>query len=134
MRKIWLCSKWNLWALLKSHRTIMCLVMGFLLCYLLTEFSVTLSQTYQTSLQAFEPFVWCFADGDSILYAALVLMLLLAGLPKLDVAASYFIFRLDRKTWLLGQILTIFIVTLGYCFFFADVNPVSMYWLGVFCQ
>ena len=117
MREIWLCTKWNLRALLKSYRSIMCLLMGFLLCFLLTEFSVSLSQTYQTSLQAFEPFIWCFADGDNILYAALVLMLLLAGLPKLDAAASYFIFRTNRKKWILSQVLTIFIVTSGYCLF-----------------
>ncbi|MEF9879343.1 MAG: hypothetical protein RR975_07920 [Clostridia bacterium] len=117
MREIWLCAKWNLRAIFKSPRMIMCEVMGFLLCFLLTDFSITLSHRYQTSLQAFEPFIWCYADGDSILYASLVLMLLLTGVPRLDTAASYFIFRIDRGGWLLGQVLTILIVTLCYCLF-----------------
>lgn len=117
MHKTWLYAKWNLRALAKSPRMIMCAVMGFLMCYLLTEFTISLSQTYQTTLQGFEPFIWCFADADSIFFAALVLMLLLAGLPQLNAAESYFVFRTDRKTWIFGQVLTIFIVTFGYCLF-----------------
>lgn len=117
MRNIWLCTKWNIRALFKSSRILMCLIMGFLLCFLLTDFTVSLSQKYQTSLQLFEPFIWCFADADSILYASLVLMFLLAGIPRLDSAAAYFIFRIDRRKWILSQILTIFILTIFYCAF-----------------
>ena len=51
-----------------------------------------ISRTYLTSVQLVEPFVWCYADGDSILYAALVLMLMLSALPRMDTPASYLIF------------------------------------------
>lgn len=74
-----------------------------------------ISRTYLTSVQLVEPFVWCYADGDSILYAALVLMLMLSALPRMDTPASYLIFRSTRRSWLIGQIITTLIVTFGYC-------------------
>ena len=62
--------------------------MGFLLCWMLTDKPLHISRDFQTDLQAFEAFIWCFADGDSILYASLVLMLTLSAFPRLAAAGS----------------------------------------------
>lgn len=107
------CAGWNLYSLRKNLRFYLSLTLGFLLCWLLTDKTMQISRTYLTSVQLVEPFVWCYADGDSILYAALVLML--SALPRMDTAASYLIFRTTRRSWLIGQVITTLIVTFGYC-------------------
>lgn len=111
------CAGWNLKSLLKNPKTYLCAIMAFLLCFLLTDKVITLSREYRTNVQVFEPFIWCFADSDSILFAALVLMLLLTELPRLDAPTAYLIFRTNRMSWLLGQMITIAIVSLGYVLF-----------------
>lgn len=109
------CAGWNLNSLRKNPRFYLSLTLGFLLCWLLTDKTMQISRTYLTSVQLVEPFVWCYADGDSILYAALVLMLMLSAFPRMDTPASYLIFRTTRRSWLIGQIITTLIVTFGYC-------------------
>lgn len=109
------CAGWNLYSLRKNPRFYLSLTLGFLLCWLLTDKTMQISRTYLTSVQLVEPFVWCYADGDSILYAALVLMLMLSAFPRMDTPASYLIFRTTRRSWLIGQIITTLIVTFGYC-------------------
>ena len=109
------CAGWNLYSLRKNPRFYMSLLLGFLLCWLLTDKTMAISRTYLTNVQIMEPFVWCYADGDSILYAALVMMLMLSSFPRIDTPASYLIFRTTRLNWLIGQIITAFVLTFGYC-------------------
>ena len=115
MQQPLVCAGWNLYSLRKNPRFYLSLTLGFLLCWLLTDKTMQISRTYLTSVQLVEPFVWCYADGNSILYAALVLMLMLSALPRMDTPASYLIFRTTRRSWLIGQIITVLIITFGYC-------------------
>ena len=114
LREAFVCAGWNLYSLRKNPRFYMSLLLGFLLCWLLTDKTMAISRTYLTNVQLLEPFVWCYADDDSILFAALVMMLMFSAFPRLDTPASYLIFRTTRLSWLLGQIITVFILTLGY--------------------
>ena len=109
------CAGWNLYSLRKNPRFYMSLLLGFLLCWLLTDKTMAISRTYLTNVQIMEPFVWCYADGDSILYAALVMTLMLSSFPRIDTPASYLIFRTTKLNWLIGQIITVFVLTFGYC-------------------
>lgn len=111
------CLLWNVRMLRKNPRLIMSLFMGVLICFLLTERTISLSREFLTDIQIFEPFIWCFADSDSILFASLALVLLLSQIPRLDTPAAYLIFRKNRLNWLLGQVLTALIVSLGYTLF-----------------
>ena len=111
------CAAWNLKSLLKNPRTYLCMTMGFLLCFLLTDRTIELSRQFVTDVQIFEPFVWCFADSDSILFATLVLMLLLTELPRTDAPAAYMMFRASRTSWLFGQLFTVVAVSIGYTVF-----------------
>lgn len=108
------CAGWNLFALRKNPRFYISLLLGFLLCWLLTDKTMAISRTYQTNVQLLEPFVWCYADDESILFSALVMLLMLSSFPRLDTPASYLIFRTTRGSWLLGQVITVFVLTLGY--------------------
>ena len=109
------CAGWNLYSLRKNPRFYMSLLLGFLLCWLLTDKTMAISRIYLTDVQIVEPFVWCYADGDSILYAALVMMSMLSAFPRIDTPASYLIFRTTRLNWLISQIITVFELTFGYC-------------------
>ncbi|MEG0269048.1 MAG: hypothetical protein RR821_02245 [Clostridia bacterium] len=108
------CAGWNLYSLRKNPRFYMSLLLGFLLCWLLTDKTMSISRTYLTNVEIFEPFIWCYADADSILYASLVMMFLFSAFPRMDTPASYLVFRTGRVGWLLGQVLTTFALTLGY--------------------
>jgi len=108
------CLIWNLRMLRKNPRLIMSLSMGFLICFLLTEKTISLSNEFLTDIQVFEPFIWCFADSDSILFASLALILLLSQFPRLDTPAAYLVFRTNRLNWLLGQVLTALVIGIGY--------------------
>ncbi len=114
MRDAFTCAFWNLYALRKNPRFYLSLLLGFLLCWLLTDKTMAISRTYLTNVQLLEPFVWCYADDDSLLFSALVMMLMLSAFPRLDTPASYLIFRTSRIKWLLGQILTVLMLTLGF--------------------
>jgi len=101
----------------KNPRLIMSLFIGFLICFLLTEKAISLSNEFLTDIQIFEPFIWCFADSDSILLASMALILLLSQFPRLDTPAAYLIFRTNRFSWLLGQVLTALVISIGYTLF-----------------
>ena len=115
LREAAVCCGWNLYALRKNPRFYMSLLLGFLLCWLLTDKTMAISRQYLTDVQIFEPFIWCYADDDSILYASLVMLLMLSAFPRLDTPASYLIFRARRSSWLLGQLLTVLALTALYC-------------------
>ncbi|HHY83069.1 MAG TPA: hypothetical protein GX505_10400 [Clostridiales bacterium] len=117
IRGILQCLLWNLRMLCKNPRLIMSLFMGFLICFLLTEKTISLSYEFLTDIQIFEPFIWCFADSDSILFASMALILLLSQFPRLDTPAAYLIFRTNRFSWLLGQVLTALVISIGYTLF-----------------
>jgi hypothetical protein len=111
------CLLWNLRMMRKNPRLYMSLIMGFLIAFLLTEKILGLTREFNTDLQLFEPFIWCFSDGDSILFSSLALILLLSQMPRLDTPAAYLIFRTGRISWLVGQALTTLVVSLGYTLF-----------------
>lgn len=101
----------------RNPRLILSLIMGFLICFFLTEKTISLSLEFLTNIQIFEPFIWCFADSDSILFSSLALILLLTQFPRLDPPAAYLIFRTNRLNWVLGQVLTAIFVSVAYTAF-----------------
>ena len=101
----------------KNPRLVMSLVMGFLICFLLTDKTISLSREFLTDIQIMEPFVWSFANSDSILFASLALILLLSQFPKMDASAAYLVFRTNRLNWIIGQVLTSLVISFGYTLF-----------------
>ena len=109
-----LCFRWNMRILIKNLRFYLGLLLGLLICFFLTEKTITLVGTFHTDLQIFEPFIWCFADGASILFASLALLLPLSQMPRLDAPASFLIFRSGRRSWVTGQVLTAVVLSTLY--------------------
>ena len=101
----------------KNPRLVMSLAMGFLICFLLTDKTISLSREFLTDIQIMEPFIWSFANSDSVLFASLALILLLSQFPKMDASAAYLIFRTNRLNWIIGQVLTSLVISIGYTMF-----------------
>lgn len=89
----------------KNPRVLLTFALALILCFLLSDKAVQFSQQQGTLLQLVEPFVWAFGDSDSILFSSQLLVLLFSDLPFLSPATPYYLIRMDRKTWLLGQVL-----------------------------
>ena len=117
MRRSLLCFSWNLRLLSKNFRFYMGLFLGLTICFFLTEKTISLAATFRTEIQLFEPFIWCFGDSDSVLFASLALLLPLSQIPCLNAAASPLIFRAGRINWVLGQIITVIVISLFYTVF-----------------
>ena len=117
MKSAALCFLWNLRMLGKNLRFYLGLLLGFLICFFLTEKTISLAQAFRTDIQFFEPFIWCFADGNSVLFASLALLMPLSQIPRLDAPTSYLILRSGRKSWFLGQIITILSISMLYTVF-----------------
>lgn len=98
----------------KNPRVLLGIALGFLLCFFLTQHTIYLAQRFNTDIQILEPFIWCFADADSILFASLSLLLPLSQIPRLDTPASYLVFRTKRINWLLAQVLTAILFSVIY--------------------
>lgn len=108
------CILWNFRSIRKNPRVILGYALGFCLCFFLTQRVIELSSQFHTNIQVFEPFVWCFADTDSVLFASLALFLPLSQLPQMDIPSYYLLFRKGRVNWISGQILTAVLVSFAY--------------------
>ena len=93
-----------------------------ILCFLLSNKVTTFAYTYGTTTQVLEPFVWTFGDSNSILLISLMLLLLFSDMPNLSAGVPYYLIRMKRRTWLLGQMLYMAVTTLLYCCFVLAVT------------
>ena len=91
--------------------------MAFILCFLLSDKVVTFAETYGTSLQIFEPFIWTFSDSTSVLSASLLLVFLFADMPFITNGTPFYLMRTTRRAWLLGQGIYIIAGTFVYMIF-----------------
>ncbi len=110
------CIKWNLYGLRKNPRFILASFMGILICFFLTQRTVSLSYLFYTKVQIFEPFIWCFSDSESIIFSSFALILPMTQIPKLDTADGNLLFRKGKINLLLGQFISIIIIAFLYIF------------------
>ena len=104
--------KWS-----KNPRIFVTFLLAFILCFLLSDKAVRFANLYETSMQIIEPFVWTYGDANSILLSSLLLLLLFADMPFIDASTPFYLMRIDRKTWVLGQCVYITFTTFIYLVF-----------------
>lgn len=108
-------------------RVLLTFMLAFILCFLLSDKAASFAFSAGTVMQAFEPFVWTFGDAKSILMISLLLVLLFADAPYLDAGAPYYLVRMKRRTWAVGQVIYVMLVTLIYMvFIFAVTTAICM--------
>jgi hypothetical protein len=117
IRQIWTVSAYNFRGWRKNPRIIITFALAFVLCFLLSDKAVRFSEDNKSTMQIVEAFVWTFGDSNSILLVSLLLVMLFADLPFLGAGVPYYLMRIDRKTWMLGQILYVILATFVYMLF-----------------
>lgn len=101
----------------RNPQIILTFCLAFILCFLLSDKVVQFAGEHGTLLQITEPFIWTFGDANSVLILSLLLLLLFADMPNLDNEVPLFLVRIDRKIWMLGQILYLILATMVFlCF------------------
>ncbi|MBR5714496.1 MAG: hypothetical protein IKX58_06895, partial [Clostridia bacterium] len=98
--------------------------LAFILCFLLSDKAASFAYSVNSTMQAFEPFIWTFGDANSVLMISLLMILLFADMPYLDAEAPYYIVRMKRRTWAWGQVIYVALVTLIYMAFIFVVTTV----------
>lgn len=101
----------------KNSRIIITFCLSFILCFLLSDKAVQFAREYGTVMQILEPFIWTFGDANSILLSSLLLVLLFADMPFISTGTLFYLMRIDRKTWILGQAVYIIAATSVYLVF-----------------
>ena len=89
----------------RNPRILVTFALAFILCFLLSDKAVRFAVEHNTTMQAFEAFIWTFGDSDSILLSSLLLVLLFADMPFLSSGTPFFLVRTNRRTWITGQML-----------------------------
>ncbi len=114
MRQVIAVVRWNFLGFFKNPRIILTFLFSFVLCFFLSGRAMTVANTYDSPMQAFEPFIWTFGDETSVLLCSLLLILLFIDLPKLSPFTPYMLLRIRKWKWLTAQFFYIFFVTVFY--------------------
>lgn len=101
----------------KNYRIIITFFLAFILCFLLSDKAVRFAKEYGTTMQIVEAFVWTFGDANSIMLSSLLLLLLFADMPFISSGTPFYLMRMDRKTWIAGQVVYIITATAIYLTF-----------------
>lgn len=117
IRKVVLVAMYNFHGWYKNPRILITFALSFILCFLLTNKVLQFADDFHTTMQLVEAFVWAFSDSNSILLSSLLLVLLFADIPFLNAGVPFYLVRINRNIWLLGQTLYIILATGVYLAF-----------------
>ena len=110
IRQIRLIAEANYRRWQHNPQIILCFSLGFILCFLLSDKVLSFAQEHDTVLQCMEPFIWTFGDANAILIISLLLLHLGNEVP-------FYLIRINRKTWLMGQVVYLVTATFGFISF-----------------
>lgn len=136
IRLVCYLTKLNFLGWKKNPRIILAFVLAFVFCVMMSGKALMFAQSYDTTMQIFEPFVWAFSDGKSILLASFLLLFFFMDMPFIQEGTPYYLMRASRKTWVSAQILYVILVTilymlfllLGFCLLCAPLSFVGNLW------
>lgn len=117
VRQIGLVALGNFRRWRRNPRIILVFCLGFVVCFLLSDKVLTFAGEHDTILQIMEPFIWTFGDANSILILSLLLLLLFADMPNLGNEVPFYLVRINRKIWILGQVVYLIGATFGFMSF-----------------
>jgi len=117
MGRVWSVAMYNFRLWRRNPRIFITFALAFILCFLLSDKAVRFAHEYESTMQIVEAFIWTFADSTSILLSSLLLLLLFADMPFLSPGTPFYLVRIDRKTWIMGQALYVVLATTIYMAF-----------------
>lgn len=104
-------AQFNFQGFFKNPKTILTLGLGFILSYLLSEKALMVANMYQSPIQMIEPFLWTFGDTSSVLLASMLLVFLFSDVPKVSPVTPFYLSRIRKWKWLVGQFLYVTVST-----------------------
>lgn len=104
MRQILAVIRFNFMGFWKNPRVILTFLLGLVLSFLLSSRVMEVVEAYKAPTQAAEPFLWTFGDSTAVLLTSLLLLLLFSDLPKLTAVSPFYLLRMTKRKWLLGQL------------------------------
>ncbi len=116
MWQVFSVVRYNFRGFFKNPKVILTLLLGIVLCYLLSTRIMVVIEGYGTPVQLAEPFLWTFGDAASILLSSILLLLLFSDMPMMSSATPYYLHRTTKKKWLLGQMAYVICVVAVYTF------------------
>ena len=114
MRQVFGIVRYNFFGFLRNPKVVFIFLLEFVLSFLLTGRIMVVMETYDTPVQAIEPFIWTFGDGIAVLSSSLLLLLMFSDLPKMTPITPYQLTRTTKRKWLLGQFIYVILVTVLY--------------------
>lgn len=117
IRQVFSVAAYNFRQWHKNPRVLITFSLAFILCFLLSDKAVKFARDYQTTMQLVEAFVWTFGDSSSMLLSSLLLILLFTDISILSAGTPFYLMRINRKTWLFGQMVYITLATFLYMIF-----------------
>ncbi len=114
MRQVIVVAMANFRGWWKNPKIWLSFLLGFIICFLLSDKILNFSVEHHTILQVMEPFIWTFGDSVSILIVSLPLLLIFSDMPNLGNEVPFFLIRTSRTVWLFGQILYLMLGTVVY--------------------
>lgn len=124
MRQVFSVVRYNFRGFFKNPKVILTLLLGTVLCYLLSTRIMVVIDGYGTPVQLAEPFLWTFGDATSILLSSVLLLLLFSDMPMMSSATPYYLYRTTKKKWLLGQMAYVICVVSVYTVFLFVITAV----------
>lgn len=104
--------KWH-----KNPQIILCFLMVFVFCFLLSDKVMQFAEAHDTYLQGTEAFIWTFGDARSVFAVSILLLLLFSNMPDLSNETPYYMVRIDRRVWMAGQIAYLIVATFLFTLF-----------------
>ncbi len=106
----------------KNPKIILAFVLAFVLCVLLTGRAIQFANSYGTTMQIAEAFIWAFGNANSIMLSSMLLLFFFADMPFINHTTPYYLIRTKRSLWIRGQIVYIIIATVIYMTFLLVVS------------
>jgi len=127
MWKVQMVVRYNFRMWRGNMRVALTFTLALILCFLLSDKTASFAYDMGTTMQAFEPFIWTFGDANSVLLVSLMLVLLFSDMPFLGIGAPFYLIRMRRRTWLVGQMVYVLMTTFLYmAFIFAVTTIICM--------
>lgn len=90
LRQILLTAFANFRRWKKNPQIILAFCLAFIVSFLLSDKVLVFAKEHDTILQMAEPFIWTFGDAQSVLIISLLLLLLFADMPNLEMMSRFF--------------------------------------------
>lgn len=117
LKQVWSVSYYNFRQWHKNPRIYITFALAFILCFLLSDKAMEFANEQGTTMQLVEAFVWTFGDGTNIMLSSLLLVLLFSDMPFISAGTPYYLMRINRATWLWGQVIYITLASILYIMF-----------------